>query len=329
MGADKISPEVSNKLANLSFVCACLVVMLHYPHGDGLAFRAFYSVFPGAFSRMAVPCFFLVSGFLLSCSRDGWWKSALSKRARSLLLPYFVLNLLDAVLTVVRLHLVRHVAYVDLLTVSRIAEMFGVFPNGKIAVGPLWYLRTLFMFVVISPALVWLVRRARYLVGLAIVSLLAAAITDDSMAARYFYCYRGLAYFIMGIWFRRYGIPRIGKGVACFSVALGFVLLAMERLPVVSDFGIALAIIGCWGLVPSDRWPSFFKQSAFPIYVFHPVVITWGWVTLRALGWIERVVSSVSVNLSVLLAVIVFCAGMGYVVRANRWVCALLLGGRK
>lgn len=31
----KISQELSNKIANMSFVCACLVVMIHTPFSDG------------------------------------------------------------------------------------------------------------------------------------------------------------------------------------------------------------------------------------------------------------------------------------------------------
>ncbi len=328
MGAGQISPEVSNKLSNISFVCACLVVMIHYPHGEGLVLNAFYHVFPGAFSRMAVPCFFLISGFLLSCSDEGWWKRAVVKRVKSLLVPYFVLNSLFAVWKVFQIHCANHVAYGELLSVGKIVEMFGVFPNGIIAVGPLWYLRTLFLFVLLSPVLVWLVRKARGYAFVTVPPLLAAAIMIDTKAAQYFYCYRGLAYFMMGIWFRMYGIPRVNLVAAWISLLVGLAFLAIGKIPAVSDAGIAMAIAGIWGAMPPGKWPSFFKQSSFPIYVYHPIVIAFGWVALRHLGWFEVFSSSPAINLPVLFGVIMFCAGLGYIVRTNRVLCALLLGGR-
>ncbi len=59
----KINPEVSAKIANMGIVCAFLVLFIHLPTG-GNDFVGWY--FSRGIDKMAVPFFFMASGYLLA-----------------------------------------------------------------------------------------------------------------------------------------------------------------------------------------------------------------------------------------------------------------------
>ncbi len=91
-----MTPSTSNKLANLSFLCACLVVTIHVGHPKIAGSATWWTDLSlHAVSRIAVPLFFAISGYLLAGRIDekGWWTAALKKRLRTIGLP-FVLWLL-------------------------------------------------------------------------------------------------------------------------------------------------------------------------------------------------------------------------------------------
>ena len=59
-----ISTRISNKIANMGMVCAVLVVSILVPSIGVLDKGAIISDY---IARIAVPYFFVVSGFLLAC----------------------------------------------------------------------------------------------------------------------------------------------------------------------------------------------------------------------------------------------------------------------
>ena len=65
----KLTDELSARFANMSFVCACLVVLLHVTAEPacGSALWWVQSVFGGeGVAKIAVPYFFFTSGFFLA-----------------------------------------------------------------------------------------------------------------------------------------------------------------------------------------------------------------------------------------------------------------------
>lgn len=86
---------VSVKIANMSFVCALLIVCFHvgWPLNESkIARMIFYSIGAGGLGRIAVPFFFFVSGFYLARHFDdtNWYKREVLKRVKSLLIPFYV-----------------------------------------------------------------------------------------------------------------------------------------------------------------------------------------------------------------------------------------------
>lgn len=86
----KISQELSDKIANMSFVCACLVVMIHTPFSVGTIDQFVKYWIGGGVASAAVPIFFIISGFFLGqhINEDGWYGRAVKKRIRTLVIPF-------------------------------------------------------------------------------------------------------------------------------------------------------------------------------------------------------------------------------------------------
>ena len=91
-----ISQYNSLKIKVLSLVAALMVVQIPSCYGVGMSSLGgkLYKIFmvEGVYG-FAVPFFFIVSGYFFMNRYDGsmrWWINGISKRAKSLLLPYVV-----------------------------------------------------------------------------------------------------------------------------------------------------------------------------------------------------------------------------------------------
>ena len=155
-----ISEANSQKIKNMSVVCALLVVTIHvgWPK-DEVCFTWFVNeLVQHGVARIAVPFFFVVSGFFISAhfSERGWWKVETAKRIYSLVVPFFlwcgIAFLLISPLSIVA-DLMAHRPFGTNLPVSdgrwlmAIGLDLSVCPN----LIPLWYVRCLFLFVLLSP----------------------------------------------------------------------------------------------------------------------------------------------------------------------------------
>lgn len=164
----RTTPELSNKIANMSFVCACLVVCIHVPDVKVNFLDVAFSVLvKQGLSIIAVPVFFVIAGYFLGrhVGEDHWYAIAVKKRIKTLLVPFFVLNLIwfpvkygvhyvgvrwfaaDASSTAMELTLYNFLYYC------------GILPWGGNVVTGLWFVRALFYLIIISPVIVWMLRR--------------------------------------------------------------------------------------------------------------------------------------------------------------------------
>ena len=168
---EPISEELSAKLSNMSFVCACLVVSIHvWPHPLSGAAGLIDKILSGGVSRIAVPSFFCISGFLIVPKiAEGKWRLETLKRIHTLLIPYFIWGLINlcalmslAILNDICQHRAIGTTFwsgrqVDELIIDYLGLNFTKMPLCE----PLWYLRNLFFLVLTSPVLYWVIRRRR------------------------------------------------------------------------------------------------------------------------------------------------------------------------
>ena len=140
-----ISPELSSRISLLSFVCACMVVLIHVPLPSIVGSAGWYlsSIFSYGICLISVPFFLIVSGFFLGrhLGENGWYKNAIKKRVRSLLIPYIIFNTLYWGVTHLNL---------DLWSVKNIVIGVVGNPFGYPSLGPSWYIRSLLIFVAMA-----------------------------------------------------------------------------------------------------------------------------------------------------------------------------------
>lgn len=290
-----IDKALSNKICNMGIVCAMLVVLLHIsPKVNAWSFTWCVDRFINdGLGRAAVPFFFVVSGFLLARHIDdnGWWRKAVCSRVRTLLVPHLTWNLLW-VLMPIALAAYANISHGRGAFTSVTAPVWkGVFALPPL--GPTWYLRTLFLFVLMSPLFVAFLKLNASLVF--VVSFLLYALLYRSEAVPFGtwraipnspIALEGLAYFLVGL-----KLAMVGKSldvpirVAITALAVSC-LVTVFRMHCKAEGQVFLynhtrflVIPGflwiLWKAVPPCPWPKWLTSSAFAIYLIHPFAIFW------------------------------------------------------
>ena len=172
--------EFSLKISNIAFICACLVVFIHSPISK-THYGFLEKFFKDILSRVAVPTFFMISGFLLAqrVKDEGWYGKAIKKRIKSLLMPLIILDVIWFPIKY-GIHWLGVAHYgadgssdAMKLTVYNVLSGIGIIPWGNTVVIGMWYVKALFLLVCISPILKWAVTgRRRMLLSLAFVFIL-------------------------------------------------------------------------------------------------------------------------------------------------------------
>lgn len=340
-----ITPYLSRKLQILSLVAIAFVVLQHSSYGvstnciSGLLYRDLISL---GFADFPVPYFFIVSGFFFMkrfSTSFSWYKAELAKRAKSLLLPYMVFCTLGLIVY-------REYACRGLLDNYGITSLLPV-------VGPLWYVRTLFVLCVISPLLILtvnLMERSKLLrtcVLIALPVMLAVRLPFQSSIVA------PLIYFTFGVFLFRHGAcladikPRSKIAVA---LSLALILTAIktthsimnpESEPILRKAIIPETLVVLWygydwaygkfSWVKSiiEKMPLILLKSTFFIYCTETFLRTFSnWAILSPLGLNKSMRLPVG---AIFMAFIVMLLGFALAQILNR-LCpklyATLSGGR-
>ena len=97
-----IPKELSSKISNMSFVCACLVVSMHiWPHATSGIAGVLDKMFYGGISKIAVPIFFCISGI-------GWLIDMLIYTLLTTItpIPTIVCNIISSIISVTYVYIV-------------------------------------------------------------------------------------------------------------------------------------------------------------------------------------------------------------------------------
>lgn len=314
-----VDSGISRKIANLGLLAAIVVVVAHMPPAREVGgYKFLHEIFPACLVKPAVCFFFAVSGYLLAghCGERGWWKAALSRRWRTLVIPYFALNALCALPRILAqlTGLSRPSAEVKAVVFDwRLPfDVFGLIdpaPPDNVA---LWYVRCLVLLVILSPLLHALVSRSRVRALAFCLLLLCIAETYAILPAlghdlppwwrrMFSYCLSldGLAFFTAGmvlrLWDFRLSCGRLSGGLA-FAAGVA----AMTFFAGCGWCGAALIlparmliVLGAWALIPPSPWPRELTALAFPIYVLHVPVLHVFCVLLRKFNLMPWVFSFV------------------------------------
>lgn len=283
----------NSKIAGLGFLCSCLVVFIHLSMGEVSPQSAvwwFRELFVRGVCQIAVPFFFAVSGFFLGKHADeaNWWKVAMGKRLRSLVLPYAIwsfMYFLFVHLIIVAANIVAHRSLAANMFVDGLAKTvvhysgldFTSFP----ALTPLWYIRALLVFVILTPVLVWLLKRCPktfVMVVFAIGMALDAIFPVESVLGSFFHFgfpVWGLAYFLCGLALGINGgvTVRRNQAAVAFAAAAAFMSVGCFFTGNIMISTISKHLLRpCLLLAVWHFWPhsSGVYGGAFALFLIHP-----------------------------------------------------------
>lgn len=129
----------------------------------------------GTITRVCVPLFFLISGYLFFCNIKRFDRLAyvakLKKRGRSLLEPYLFYNALAiclfALMGFVRPELQSGVVPpLSQWTPALFMSLFWDYGNNLPMVPQFWFVRNLMLIVLLSPVLYWLIKKTKSTIAL-------------------------------------------------------------------------------------------------------------------------------------------------------------------
>ena len=296
-----VSADASNKIRNLAFICSVFVVLMHVSPGyrpQPVGSLAWWLFSPFQITEIAVPFFFLVSGYLLAghCCEKNWFRSVLSKRVTTLLVPFVLWSLVYVVFKAVMSCTFGNDTFPHAVgALIRTSEYLGLNPLRHPMHGPLWYVRALLFLVVISPICLWaLVRRKRgVLVGMFVFSVFSpnysGCAESFSYTLFYFFGFKSMFYFLLGMSLRLellkvpngflvnvLGLCGIAAPFICRVVAL-FPALATTMTTSFGNIPLHLLtpfmICFMWIVVSRKPWPKWLTGMAFPIYIVHWFVL--------------------------------------------------------
>ncbi len=202
-----MSNSNSKVIAWLRFPLACLIVLLHSQvleptyrpvvASSGFAY-ALKILLSEGICRIAVPAFFLISGYLFFINLERWdkvvWMGKMKRRIYTLLIPYILWNLVGIAYTCITPYVGAVTEGADsLLSVfqergwirlfwdsNRIMEQWNpptvnllgiTMHNGMPANTPLWFIRDLIVLTLFSPIIYVFVKKAKFY-GLAVLGVL-------------------------------------------------------------------------------------------------------------------------------------------------------------
>lgn len=344
----KITVEASAKMRNMSWLCALLVVAIHVPWSGSSSAVSWLlrNVVSTGIAAAAVPYFFLASGFFLARRMDGpgWYGREVMKRVKSLLIPYWVWLLFAIIITLPVPMIADYLHHRPLFATTAFSSQnflraFGLdLRFGPSSLTALWYVRSLFILVLLSPVLSWMVRKAGVIWLIFCFILTIAHRSNPCLDCAWWrildlgFSLTGLLYFSCGVYLQNATLRPIGKWLSrglCAAAVLLILLGGIQKSSIckcgidLTTVAIPFVLYGLWTLVPtSPLWRL--AGMSFPLYLLH----------LPALYYLRLFVMWLKVD-GLLASGILYCGAVGLslcVAYVLKWkfprMAEIVFGGR-
>lgn len=332
----KISPTLSSQLTTVTFVATVLVVMCHcddvMTNKDGIV-----RYLGGVFTDANVANFFFLSGFFVArhFGEDGWWRKSILSRLRSLGIPYLAW-------CVVYLGVYWSLGHCQLP--KGILGFKGVFGIGFTTPAidfALWYIKTLFYFIIISPPFFALQYKFKAAFPLLALSLLMVKISPIGSSPYLCFCFSlvGFVCFLMGAEVAFSGLMqrvfwRNGKNwegiIWLFLWMISAFLLNRTggcTHTILHPFYVLFAVFCLQRVIADIPWRvgEMFAKSSFVIYAVHLMLLK------LTSPFLNKLLGQCPILCFSLLTVVAVCGGIAITVilrMLSRRVLAVLTGGR-
>ena len=286
-----ISVLVSDKLRVMSLFCAFLVLFIHIgvdtQHPGPWIVRAFFS---HGLGKIAVPFFFVAAGYLLAghFRDEQWYRREVVKRMKTLLVPLILWCLawyLYGIGMTVCCNVVKGrsvITNIHAPSAIDLMRMFAIYPFSQPYLGVLWFVRTLFVLVLLSPILLKIAHPATVACLLVVNGLVhpdygvQCTPVIFTLQEGFLSCF-GAAFFMAGILLRKRNVDldlSWKVGLPCLGV--GLLLLLIRGFPYQDLLArrltwayIPFLLTGVWWLCPALKTPSWLANASFPVYAFH------------------------------------------------------------
>lgn len=321
-----VDSQFSVKVTNMSFVCALMVIVTHAwcsPEKGGVCWWVNMLTADGI-CRIAVPFFFLVSGYFLGrkVNEPNWYRNAIRRRAVTIAVPYVFWNAIAFVLWGIlswrcagRFQL--GVSDALMAGVRMVGLDFGDWPP----LFPLWFLRVLMAWVLVSFVFQWAGKcKFRWtLLCLLVMSLGALQLWRKETGPGWveYVGLDGAVYFPIGVFLSRMDVSlELSRMGGAFSLVLGVGALIGKVVFLLSDssalillmkwVALPLCLMGIWSFIPDTtaNWLKRFVVLSFPIYMIHVFVIRFYEMLFNQLGVGPSLRSSTA---GFLIRAILFC----------------------
>ena len=357
-----MSNSSSKVIAWLRFPLACLIVLLHSQileptyrpivASSGFAY-ALKILLSEGICRVAVPAFFLISGYLFFLNLEKWdkdvWIGKMKRRVHTLLIPYIIWNLVGIAYTCITpyvgavtegadslLSIFQERGWIRLFWDSnRIMEQWNpptvnilgiTMHNGMPANTPLWFIRDLIVINLFSPAIYAFVKNTKCygLAVLGVLFMLNIWLPIEGFSIIGFLFYSVGAYFAIFSnnlvdTFRKAKIPSyVGSVIllALLVVTFGRHWSAQYILRLFQLFGVVAAFNLAAGLMKEEGSISIkLANSSFFLYASHIFIISAIAFMLSKLGpSTNQVLLTIKYLLSVAITVAV-CEGVFHITK--------------
>ena len=240
-------------------------------------------------SRIAVPFFFICSGYFLARHfvHKNWYAVEVGKRIKTLIVPYLLWSLIFYLFIYVlyRISPANSICWrmrLDVPVLTRILLATGLSAEKLPMLYPLWYIRFLFLLVLVSPAFAvkGKVLRCMLFVGMTALYLAFNPGDGSPVGIHIGFPFEGVLYFYIGIilndeslkayikMLRRKYVFLIGGGVLILTRAL-LLRYGCGWVCFFKPVFIPLCILAVWFAVPGNAWSSRFTSLSFLVYVTH------------------------------------------------------------
>lgn len=292
-----IDSHTSAAIAKFSFFATLLVVMCHADDIMCSGQVPFLVRFlGGSFSDANVYNFFFLSGFLLArhYGESNWWTDSLKKRVRTLLVPYAMWCVLYYVLVNASDFMCMQSTFDIAAGVGELKGIFGLGLFTKPYNWVLWYVKSLFYFILLSPILFPALKKSsiKYLCSATVVMFVLRAVAYRyKLEAIHYLSFNthllALAVFMWGSWCSLHDIrfPAILEKTQFIIPLVIWTVVAVSFFLIdnmTQDIGYIMApiniAVSCFCLMwvcfcLEKKIPAMISKCSFFIYASHIMVL--------------------------------------------------------